>query len=307
MPVAEPDLPLSADLLSFVAHLEHERRLSPRTIDGYRRDLYRFARNCRREGLLRYADVTPGTVRGFVADQHRDGMSGRSLRRQLSAIRGLYGYLLREQRVDNNPALGIRAPRDKRRLPRTLDAELTANALNQTVSNPLEIRDLAILELFYSSGLRLSELVNLDVEDVDLEEGCARVVGKGSKTRIVPVGAQARDALRRWITTRTMLAARSATPALFVSRRGGRLGARSVQFRLQRWARSKGLDVSLHPHLLRHSFATHLLEASGDLRAVQELLGHADISTTQIYTHLDFQHLARVYDGSHPRAHKRRS
>lgn len=302
---AESDPPLAAELEQFRRHLAGERRLSPRTIQAYNHDLFRFSQALRDMGVGHYAEVTPALVRGFVAEQHRDGLSGRSLQRQLSAIRTLYGYLQREGLSTNNPASGIRAPRMKRRLPKSMDAELTARTLNQSATDPLEIRDLAILELFYSSGLRLAELTNLDLADVDLVEGTAKVVGKGSKTRIVPIGGKALDALRLWLTTRETCPVREQCQAVFLGRRGGRLGERSVQLRLQRWARRKGLDVSLHPHLLRHSFATHLLEASGDLRAVQELLGHADISTTQVYTHLDFQHLASVYDQSHPRARKR--
>jgi len=302
---AEIDDQLAEELARFLAHLADERQLSARTIRAYQHDLTRFSLALRALATTRYADVTPALVRGFVAGQHSDGLSGRSLQRQLSAIRTLYEYLHREGLSANNPARGIRAPRVKRRLPKSMDAELTAEAMNQTATDPLEIRDLAMLELLYSSGLRLAELVNLDLADLDLVEGTAKVLGKGSKTRIVPVGGKALDALRSWLATRKAYLGHDDCQALFVGRHGGRLGERSVQLRLQRWAQTKGLDVSLHPHLLRHSFATHLLEASGDLRAVQELLGHADISTTQVYTHLDFQHLARVYDHSHPRALKR--
>jgi len=302
---AEIDQPLATELAQFLAHLEDERQLSPRTVRAYKHDLTRFCLALRTQGATCFAEITPAEVRVFVAGQHRDGLSGRSLQRQLSAIRSLYEYLHREGLCANNPARGVRAPRVKRHLPKSMDAEFTAETLNQTATDPLEIRDLAMLELFYSSGLRLAELVNLDLGELDLFEGTAKVLGKGSKTRIVPIGGKALDALHVWLATRETSLRPGLCQAVFVGRHGGRLGARSVQLRLRRWAKNKGLDVSLHPHLLRHSFATHLLEASGDLRAVQELLGHADISTTQVYTHLDFQHLARVYDHSHPRALKR--
>ncbi len=294
---------LRSDISSFLAHLRDERRLSDRTVEGYRRDLLQFADACHRQHLGRFAQVGAATVRGYVAERHRCGLGGRSLQRHLSAIRGLYEYLLREARVERNPARGIRAPRSARRLPPTMDPELTSRALDQNAGGPLELRDRTMLELFYSSGLRLAELVSLDILDLDLLEATARVTGKGAKTRLAPVGRKALAALQEWLTVRPTMAAKDCK-ALFVSRRGQRLSARAVQSRLQRWARAKGLDVPLHPHLLRHSFATHLLEACGDLRAVQELLGHANISTTQVYTHLDFQHLARIYDDAHPRARK---
>ena len=247
--------------------------------------------------------VAVADIRALVAERAATGVGGRSGQRLLSAIRGLFDYLLREDAVRSNPALGVKAPRSKRKLPASLDPELTEQILEQPVETSLDVRDQAMLEIFYSSGLRLSELVSLDLNDVDLKEGMARVTGKGAKSRLVPIGAKARRAVERWLAVRGELT-HEGEPALFVGNRGRRLGPRAVQLRLRSWVQRNGIYTPLHPHMLRHSFATHLLEASGDLRAVQELLGHADISTTQIYTHLDFQHLTEVYDRAHPRARK---
>jgi len=241
-------------------------------------------------------------VRQYAAEAHRRGLGGRSIQRRLSALRSFYNYLLREQAVSANPGLDVRAPQADRHLPNTVSVDDLNRLLNTRSDDPLVIRDLAIMELFYSSGLRLAELVALDLADLDERSTSIRVTGKGAKTRVVPVGRKAREALARWLKVRP---AASAEPAVFTGRGGKRLGVRSVQQRLARLARAHGLPGHLHPHALRHSFASHLLESSGDLRAVQELLGHADISTTQVYTHLDFQHLAKVYDQAHPRARKK--
>jgi integrase/recombinase XerC len=249
--------------------------------------------------------VDAGHVRSFVAWRHRGGVSGRTIQRELSALRTFFEYLLREGRVGANPANGVRAPKSARKLPAVLGADQVAGLLDFNDNSPLAVRDRAMLELIYSSGLRLSELVGLNLGDVDFDESLVAVTGKGRKRRIVPVGGQARAAIQRWLVKRTALV-KGSTKALFVSTRGARLSPRAVQSRFERWTRVTGVDARIHPHLLRHSFASHLLESSGDLRAVQELLGHADISTTQVYTHLDFQHLAKVYDKAHPRAHKRR-
>lgn len=285
--------------------LRDERRLSEHTLKGYRRDLDRFASMLADAGIERWDQVRATQVRAHLAGRHRQGAGGRSLQRELSAIRGLFRFLNDEQVAGGNPALGIRAPRAPRKLPKTIDAD-TLGALMEAVSgDPLEIRDTAVLELLYSSGLRLAELVGLDLHRIDLSDGMVEVTGKGRKTRRLPVGRKACAALGAWLQVRTQLAVRGET-AVFVSRRGTRLSPRSVQARVARRARHKGLGSHLHPHMLRHSFASHLLESSSDLRAVQELLGHADISTTQIYTHLDFQHLARVYDKTHPRARRSR-
>ena len=289
----------------FLKHLETERRLSPNTIASYRRDLEELATFCGARGIAGWQSVSPHWVRAYVAERHRRGLGGRSIQRALSAARSFYRYLLREGCVEHNPATGIKAPRTPRRLPATLDVDQVAQLLNMTPTDPLTARDRAIMELLYSSGLRLSELVGLDVADLDLSDATVRVKGKGSKVRVVPVGRLAVVALEAWLPVRDTLM-RAATSALFVSRTGRRLAARTVQSRLRTWGLRQGLDTNLHPHRLRHSFASHLLESSGDLRAVQELLGHANLSTTQIYTHVDFQRLATVYDQAHPRAKKKR-
>lgn len=288
----------------FQDHLRDERRLSPLTGQHYARDLDHFAAFCNDNGVVSWGDVNAHQVRAFIALRHRRGLSGRSLQRQLSAIRGLYHFLLREGAADHNPAQDIRAPKSARKLPQPLDVDQMAKLLEIEGSAPLSVRDRAIMELLYSSGLRLAELISLDVADLDRRDAVVRVTGKGAKTRIVPVGRQALSALHAWLRLRPEMAGDTET-ALFVGRQGRRLSPRGVQQRLRHWGLRQGMASRVHPHKLRHSFASHLLESSGDLRAVQELLGHADIATTQIYTHLDFQHLARVYDRAHPRARKK--
>lgn len=291
----------------FLEHLAGERRYSPRTREAYRRDLAALQAYCRRHRIDDWARLSGADVRAFAAERHRGGLSGRSVQRLLSSVRSFYRFLLREGVVESNPAVAVPAPKGRRRLPRTLDADQVARLLENTApTGPLAVRDRALMELLYSSGLRLAETVALDCADIDLDDGTVQVTGKGAKTRIVPVGRHARAALRRWLAVRAGLAHPDAGDALFLGRGGRRLGARAVQRRLADWARRAGLDARVHPHRLRHSFASHLLESSGDLRAVQELLGHSDIRTTQVYTHVDFQHLARVYDVAHPRARKRR-
>ncbi len=288
----------------FIAHLRDERGLSPRTCEAYRRDLLTLRRYCVEYGPTEWEDLHVAQVRSYAAWRHRQGVDGRTVQRGLSAVRSFYEYLLREGMVRRNPASGVAAPKSPRRLPQVMDADRVAGLVGIPGAEPLAVRDRAVMELMYSSGLRLSELVGLELGDVDLREGLVAVTGKGRKRRIVPVGRYAREALTRWLKHRPELADGGET-ALFVSSRGCRLSARSVQVRLRHWAAVQGVDGDVHPHMLRHSFASHLLESSGDLRGVQELLGHADISTTQIYTHLDFQHLAKVYDQAHPRAKKR--
>jgi len=297
-------VPPSEALASFLRELDTQRRLSPHTVAAYRRDLAAFLDFCGREGVDSWAQLDSYHVRRFAAECHRRGSSPRSIARRLSAARTFFGYLLRAGLVTSNPAVHVQAPKASRRLPATLDADQMASLLKPGADDPLALRDAALLELFYSSGLRLAELVRLDVDDVDLRDRTVRVVGKGAKTRIVPVGRVAVASLQTWLRVRGELAARD-EPAMFVSRRGRRLAARSVQARVEEWARRSGAPVRVHPHMLRHSFASHLLESSGDLRAVQELLGHSSISTTQVYTHLDFQHLAHIYDKAHPRARRR--
>jgi integrase/recombinase XerC len=296
----------SGDLIeSFLGHLAHERRLSEQTLIAYRRDLERLNAWLSEAGSLAIEKLDEQAVRQYLAWRHRRGASGKTLQRELSSLRSLYRWLLREGLAGSNPAVGVRAPKSPRRLPATLDADQLCSLLDHPADDDLlTIRDQAMIELFYSSGLRLAELVSVNVGDIDMAEGELGVLGKGSKTRRVPVGIKAREAVQRWMRVRANLAA-AGEPALFVSSRGTRINPRTVEVRIARWARVQGATRDLHPHLLRHSFATHLLESSGDLRAVQELLGHADIGTTQIYTHLDFQHLAQVYDQAHPRAKKK--
>lgn len=295
----------------YLAHLSHERRLSPHTDSNYRRDLLALADWCDARSVARWAVLDPQHVRTFAATSHRDGLAPRSIQRRLSAVRGFCNWLIREGVLERNPAADVRAPKAQKRLPKALDVDRMARVLTVGEAAPddaharaLEARDLAIMELLYSSGLRLAELVGLDVLDLDLRDRTVRVLGKGSKTRVVPVGSHAVQALQAWLRERAGVAAAD-EQAVFVGRNGRRLGPRAVQKRVADWARKRGLDVNVHPHLFRHSFATHLLESSQDLRGVQELLGHANISTTQVYTHLDFQHLARIYDRSHPRARRR--
>jgi len=291
---------------AFFDYLQNERRLSPLTLENYRRDLQKVMCYCHEQKIESWRQIDVHHVRGLVAQLHRRGLGGRSLQRLLSALRTLFSYLLREGVVKNNPAQGVSAPRSPRKLPKTLDVDQVTQLLDVDDNDPLMVRDRTMMELIYSCGLRLAELAGLDVNDVDRRDAVVRITGKGSKTRLVPVGRYALAALEKWLKCRAVMA-ESENPALFVGKTGRRLGHRAIQLRLRQWAVARGLPEALHPHMLRHSFASHMLESSGDLRAVQELLGHADISTTQIYTHLDFQHLAKVYDKAHPRAKKRSS
>ena len=293
-------------LQQFLDYLRFERRLSPRTVEAYQRDLLEYLQFCEQHELPPWQGVPQQQIRRYAAARHRDGLSGKSLQRHLSSLRGLFNFELREGRIAHNPAEGVRAPKVKRKLPHTLDVDQVGHLLEIPGDTPLERRDRAIMELFYSSGLRLSELAALDIQALRNTDGLLDIVGKGGKARRVPVGRLAREAVDAWLQVRGELASREES-ALFVSQRGTRLSPRSIEARIQKRARERGMPRNVHPHMLRHSFASHLLESSADLRAVQELLGHADISTTQIYTHLDFQHLAQVYDQAHPRARKKKS
>jgi len=292
-----------ARITEFECHLRDERQLSPHTLSNYHRDLLSVIRFCDEQAISRWRELQPSLVRAFAAQAHRRGLSGRSIQRKLSALRSFCRYLVRQGELSHNPAQDIRAPKTPHKLPHSLDVDRIQGLLDGKADNWLAQRDLAMMELMYSSGLRLAELVNLDLQQLDLRQGEARVLGKGRKTRIVPIGRKAVEVLQSWLKTRANHCDASES-ALFINRTGTRLGPRSVQQRMRRWALQHGLDSRLHPHALRHSFATHMLESSGDLRAVQELLGHANLSTTQIYTHLDFQRLAEVYDKAHPRARK---
>lgn len=293
-------------MADYLGYLVAEKNYSPRTRDSYQRDLTRVVEYCDQHQLPAWAQITPQQIRGLVAWQHRKGLSGKSISRCLSAVRGLYNYLLREGLCAHNPAHKISAPKSPQTLPTTLDVDQTAQLLEGDFSDPLHLRDLAMMELFYSSGLRLSELQQLDLDAINVREASVDVIGKGNRQRRLPIGGKAMQALQRWYSVRAQLAASDET-AVFVSRRGSRISRRTIQDRLRHWSLKQGLRQPLHPHMLRHSFASHLLESSGDLRAVQELLGHANLATTQIYTHLDFQHLAKIYDQSHPRAKKKKN
>jgi len=285
----------------FIRHLTYERQLSDLTVKNYTRDLRSIAAYCDKISIDKWGSLDNEHVRSYSAACYRKGLSPRSIQRQLSAARTFYRFLLREKHVSTNPVQSVSAPKAGKRLPENLDADRMARLLDIPGDGPLVIRDRAILELLYSSGLRLAELTGLNVGDVDLADGTVAVTGKGGKDRIIPVGKFAKQALRAWLKERGNLAATDER-AMFVSQRGTRISPRSVQARVDHWAKRQGIDTRVYPHLFRHSFATHLLESSHDLRGVQELLGHANISTTQVYTHLDFQHLAQIYDQTHPRA-----
>ena len=287
----------------FLEVLGREKNYSRHTLSAYRRDLDRF-RTCLEETGLDWRSITAKNVRDYVTHRFFDGVKGRTLQRELSSLRGFYRHCLSRGVVARNPVLGVRPPRFEKKLPGALTIEQLISLLEVKTEDPLVLRDLAIMELAYSSGLRLAELLRVGLGDVDLDAGHVRVIGKGSKQRELPVGRCAREAIRCWLKRRGQFA-RADEDALFVSRRGRPLTPRAIQQRVAAHAKKRGLEPRLYPHLLRHSFASHLLESSGDLRAVQELLGHADISTTQVYTHLDFQHLAKVYDRAHPRARRR--
>ncbi len=291
-------------LARFERHLLTERHLSAHTVAAYRHDLQCLQRWCERTGLPAWDALDHQHVRSFAARSHAQGLSGRSVQRRLAAVRTFLGYLLREGAVRHNPALDVHAPKAARRLPATLDVDQMARLLSLRPKSALDIRDLALMELLYSSGLRLAELTTLSLAALDLAAGEVRVLGKGRKERMVPVGSIAVTALKAWLAVRPGLAAPD-QQAVFVGRNGAPLGPRAVQLRVAAQARAMGVPMHLHPHMFRHAFATHLLESSRDLRAVQELLGHESISTTQIYTHLDFQHLARTYENAHPRAKRR--
>jgi len=299
---------LAEQVNAFLSHLKNERRLSVHTLAAYQRDLKALL-NYASEGSIDQAqDLKASDIRGLISQGHRKGLSGRSQQRKLSALRTFFAYLARESGVDLNPALLVSAPKTPRRLPKTLDADQVSNLLTMETISWHDVRDKAILELFYSSGLRLSELTACNKSSVSWDENTLLVHGKGNKERILPVGRYAQTALKDWLNVRDNVPTKGAEidpDALFISERGTRISNTNVQARIKSWTRKQGNGLHVHPHMLRHSFASHILESSGDLRAIQELLGHADISTTQIYTHLDFQHLAQVYDQAHPRAARR--
>lgn len=293
-------------LLNFLQMLKSEKFYSPHTCKNYTRDLQLFVDFLHSRDIQHWHDVDYRSVSAFAAQRFRQGKNGRTIQRELSSIRSFYKYLMRQNVVQNNPALEVKAPKTAKKLPKTCDSEQIAQLLQpHTHDDPLTIRDLAIFELIYSSGLRLAELASLNMDSINYDSKQLRVTGKGNKTRYLPVGKKAVEAIQKWLRFRPATIKNAKQVALFTSKQGNRLSHRSIQSRLQKLLKSQALGMHVSPHMLRHSFATHLLESSSDLRSVQELLGHADISTTQIYTHLDFQHLAEVYDKAHPRAHKK--
>lgn len=286
---------------AFKGYLANERRLSPHTCKSYIHDIYILLEHLTPVTLQ---EAQPQHIRQLVAQLHGKGLSGRSLARILSAWRRFYHYLIRDHSFHHNPCTGIRVPKSPKKLPRALSPDETAQLLTFTAMDPLMIRDRAMFELFYSSGLRLAELTQLKPEDIDYSDGTVRVLGKGGKTRIIPVGKTAIEALQAWMTHQKKIA-KPDVDALFLSRLGDAISSRTISHRLKVHSRQQGINQNVHPHILRHSFASHLLQSSGDLRAVQEMLGHAHITSTQVYTHLDFQHLTKVYDAAHPRAKKK--
>ena len=297
---------LQNDIDAFLDYLKVEKNSSVHTLSAYQRDLRKLLALCEQEQIQHWQQLKDVHLRNWLATLHGRGLGQKTLHRLLSSVRSLFRYLNRQRIVEDNPATLVTAPKVARKLPSTLDADQLNAMLNQQGDDPLTLRDLAILELFYSSGLRLSELVSLNLDSFEDSFQQVRVVGKGRKERLLPVGRKAREAIRKWLKVKAAFPV-SDDQALFVTKTGDRISARQVQSRVKKLAVESGLPTHLHPHMLRHSFASHLLESSGDLRAVQELLGHSDIATTQIYTHLDFQHLADVYDKAHPRARRKGS
>ncbi len=291
-------------LKAYLLSLEHERQVSAHTVQGYQRDLSKLQDFIEQQNTGGYETLSPAIARQFPARLHASGLGGKSIQRALSAARGFYQFLIESGKASNNPFIEVRAPRAQKKLPDTLNVDEIDQLLSAMPEEALGKRDKAIIELIYSAGMRLSELTGVNVIDATRATDMISVTGKGKKQRLVPVGRKAKEAIKDWLSIRSSLA-NANEAGLFVSQRGTRISARTIQARLDYWSRRSGLGRKLHPHMLRHSFASHILESSGDLRAVQELLGHANISTTQIYTHLDFQHLAQVYDKAHPRARKR--
>ncbi len=287
----------------YIQHLTFERGLSALTCKNYMRDIQLLASLA---GQADLKSITNTQVRRFIATLHSRGLSSKSIARALSAWRGFYDYLIQHKDFTQNPVIGLHAPKSAKTLPQALSVDQVVKFVEIKGDSLLEVRDHAILELFYSSGLRLAELVNLDIGMLDFSESTVTVTGKGNKTRIVPLGSHAANALHTWLQQRSNIKITDKDKnAVFITQQGHRITPRAVQYRVKSWAIKQGINTDMHPHLLRHSFATHVLQSSQDLRAVQEMLGHANISTTQVYTHLDFQHLAKIYDSAHPRAKKK--
>lgn len=299
------DNTLYAQIQPYWDYLRAEKQVSPHTLSNYQRQLQAVCAMLKQHQISSWQEVDASVIRWILSQSHKQGLGAKSIGVRLVALRQWFAYLVKHEQLLANPALGIKAPKVGRHLPKNVDAEQVAQLLNTEVTTPLEIRDLAMMELMYSSGLRLSELQGLDLDRMDLATREVRLLGKGNKERIVPIGSKALEAIHRWLEVRMRFNPQD--NAVFLNNRGGRLSHRSIQLIMEKWGRKQGLETHLHPHKLRHSFATHMLEGSGDLRAVQELLGHSSLATTQIYTHLDFQHLAKVYDAAHPRARKKKT
>ena len=290
-------------LTEYLTFLNFERGLSPLTRANYARDITRLIKLADKFDLNTLQNIH---IRRFIAALHAKGLGGKSIARMLSSWRGFFEFLVNRKGFTANPVIGLRAPKSPKTLPQALSIEQAIKLVDISDDAILSVRDHAILELFYSSGLRLSEVVNLNIDALDFTEGTVVVTGKGNKTRIVPMGVHAMNAIQKWLQIRANIIINdTARKAVFVGLQGRRVGVRNLQYRLQEWSIKQGINSSVHPHMLRHSFASHVLQSSGDLRAVQEMLGHANISTTQVYTHLDFQHLSKTYDAAHPRAKKK--
>lgn len=296
----------SQELTAFNAYLRSEKQLSLHTQTNYNRDLEKFIQYCTTHALTQLDNIQVAHIRQMVAHLHRQGLGGKSLSRWLSAMRSFFEFAIRNGWMKTNPADAIQAPKSAKKLPQTLDVDQAAQFVAIEGESNLALRDRALLELIYSSGLRLAEAVGLDMLHLDLQDALVTVKGKGNKTRILPIGSQALNAIKAWLPVRKLLL-KMDEPAVFITQRGTRITHRAVQLRMQQLSIKQNMDTPVHPHMLRHSFASHMLESSSDLRLVQEMLGHANISTTQIYTHLDFQHLAKVYDSAHPRAQRKKN
>lgn len=291
------------DIDQYLDNLKVQRRLSPHTLQAYQRDINKLLNYCDTKGVMLWQGINTHLIRQFSAHLNSNGLHAKSIQRILSSGRSFSQYLVQKKLLKNNPFNDVKAPKSEKRLPKTLSVDQITALVEIDVNNPLSYRDKAVLELFYSSGLRLAELCNLNLNDLELSAALVRVTGKGEKTRELPLGRHAIKALSEWILVRNDFPLKD-YQAVFVSQHGRRINPRTIQQRVKYWARKQGIEINVSPHMLRHSFASHLLESSGELRSIQELLGHANISTTQIYTHLDFQHLAQVYDDAHPRAKK---
>lgn len=296
---------LDRHIQQYLEYILVVKRYSKHSHSAYRRDLDKLAQYCIDKQLTSATQIHTADIRQLIAQLHRQNLNGKSLQRLLSAVRSFFAFLNRQGFCKTNPAIGVSAPKTARLLPKALDADQMSQLFDASSDNWIDCRDMAMMELFYSSGLRLSELATLQINDLDMCEAIVNVTGKGNKQRVLPVGKMAIVAISKWLKVRPTKLSDSNDNTMFISSRGTAISNRAIQARLKQQAIKQGLPQHLHPHMLRHSFASHMLESSGDLRSVQEMLGHANITTTQVYTHLDFQHLAKVYDNAHPRANKK--